>query len=142
MSQNLGDIPYGTRLYIRKSDYETVKAALGSNKRGLVLLDVLAYYGSYIFDGQHEVVEGDKGVLQIRIDGEVGLHPDGKEIPDVVEEVNKALQIMLPYIYPMSNPRHHVKETEIWSDGLPYAGGGGPMDPVKSENNAWDVNLK
>jgi hypothetical protein len=47
---------------------------------------------------------------------------------------------ILPLLWPVRNPRPLDRETEIFSaNGLPYAGGGGPLDPSRSVNTAWDA---
>jgi hypothetical protein len=127
---NQGDIPYGTVIALRPEDYAMLAARPELTARQRALLDVFRYYGCRIVDGQGQVVDG-KAVLQLRTDGELA--------DDVKGEVNAMLQAMLPFLYPIRNPRPHAMETEIWKDdGLPYVGGGGPID-AKSVNDAWDA---
>ena len=127
---NQGDIPYGTVIAIRPQDYEKLRKGPGLTARQKAIVDVFRYYGCRIVDGQGQVVN-NKAVLQLRTDGRLA--------DDVREEVNAALQAVLPYLYPIRNPRPHRQETEIWvKDGLPYVGGGGPIDR-NSVNNAWDA---
>jgi hypothetical protein len=140
--ENLGDLPYGTRIFIRWQD-RGLRDTLGLSARGQVLFDALLYHGIYIVDGQGEHHDGG-GVLQLRIDHAVGKNADGSEWPGVVEDVNAQLMKLLPHLYPMRNPRPHDVETELHSDGLPYAGGGGPRPAdlasgAGSYNTAWDA---
>ena len=129
---NLGDIPYGTRLVIRKQDFGK-RDSLGLSARGLVLFDTFCYYGMHIVDGQGQYDARNNGaVLQLRCDQEVS--------PVAADDVNEQLLKILPLLWPVRNPRPNGKETEIFpGDGLPYAGGGGPLDPAQSINNAWDA---
>jgi hypothetical protein len=58
----------------------------------------------------------------------------------VAEDVNAQLMKILPLLWPVRNPRPLDRETEIFSaNGLPYAGGGGPLDPSRSVNTSWDA---
>ncbi len=126
---NQGDLPYGTLLFIRKSDYH-LRESLNLNARQKILFDTFAFYGCRLVDGQGGTKNG-KAILQLRTDGELN--------GDAEDDVNQLLGKILKYLYPLRNPRPHNRETEINSaDGLPYAGGGGPIDPAKSKNNAWD----
>ncbi len=129
---NLGDIPYGTRLVVRKPDFGQ-REKLGLSPRGLVLFDTLCYYGMYLVDGQGQYDAANHGaVIQQRCDHAVTR--------EVAEDVNAQLMKILPLLWPVRNPRPLDRETEIFSnDGLPYAGGGGPLDRVKSINTAWDA---
>jgi len=130
---NTGDIPYGTRVFIRWQDRD-LRETLGLSARGKVLFDTFLYYGFYVVDGQGQHANGG-GVLQLRIDHEVTA--------EVVADIDAQLQKMLPYLYPMRNPRRHATETEIYTDGLPYAGGGGPLVPCQTAasscNTAYDA---
>ena len=59
--------------------------------------------------------------------------PEGVPYPTQGEDRNVIL-------WPVRNPRPLDKETEIFpGNGLPYAGGAGPLDPAKSVNTAWDA---
>jgi len=132
--ENLGNIPYGTRVFIRPRDYWR-REHLRLSERGKVLFDTFCYYGFYVVDGQGEVASDGGGVLQLRIDSEV--------TKDVAKSLQDDLTAMLPYLYPMRNPRSHVEESEL-RDGLPYAGGGGPLATnavgAGSINNAFDAH--
>jgi hypothetical protein len=125
---NTGDLPYGTRIFIRWQD-RTQRGSLGLSARGLILFDTFLYFGCYIIDGQGQHSAGG-GVLQLRIDQDV--------TSTVVDDLDDQLQKLLPLLYPMRNPRPHNTETERHTDGLPYAGGGGPVGPG-SINTAWDA---
>ncbi|MBP7141868.1 MAG: hypothetical protein KBA71_08160 [Opitutaceae bacterium] len=129
---NLGDIPYGTRLVIRRQDF-ALKEKLGLSPRGRVIFATLCYYGMYVVDGQGQYdAANDGAVIQQRCDHAVTR--------EAAEDVNAQLMKILPLLWPMRNPRPLDCETEIFSgDGLPYAGGGGPLDPAQSINSAWDV---
>ncbi len=129
---NLGDIPYGTRLVVRKQDFAQ-RDLLGLSPRGLVMFDALCYYGLYLVDGQGQYDATNNGaVIQQRCDHEITRA--------VAEDVNAQLMKILPLLWPLRNPRPLDRETEIHpADGLPYAGGGGPLDPGRSRNTAWDA---
>ena len=129
---NLGDIPYGTRLVVRRQDF-TQKEKLGLSPRGRVIFDTLCYYGMYLVDGQGQYdAARDGAVIQQRCDHEVSR--------EAADDVNAQLMKILPLLWPVRNPRPLDRETEISSkDGLPYAGGGGPLDPRHSVNTAWDA---
>ena len=139
---NQGDLPYGTRIVLPGAAYSALKAKFAGKPRQLRILECLRYYGCYLIDGQGEsVMVGGKqlAVLQLRVDGEVGKTKGGADLPKVVTEIDEALQAALPQLVPLRNPRPHNKETELWSDQLPYAGGGGPVD-AHSVNSAWDAH--
>ena len=129
---NLGDIPYGTRLVIRKQDFGK-RDSLGLSVRGLVLFDTFCYYGMYVVDGQGQYDAKNNGaVLQLRCDQEVKA--------ETATDINAQLMKILPLLWPVRNPRPLDKETEIDpATGLPYAGGGGPIDRAKILNTAWDT---
>jgi hypothetical protein len=129
---NLGDIPYGTRLVIRRQDFEQ-KEKLGLSPRGRVIFDTLSYYGMYLVDGQGQYdAARDGAVIQQRCDHAVSR--------EAAEDINAQLMKILPLLWPVRNPRPLDRETEIFpADGLPYAGGGGPLDPRHSINTAWDA---
>ena len=129
---NLGDIPYGTRLVVRRQDFAQ-RETLGLSPRGRVLFDTLCYYGLYLVDGQGQYdAANDGAVIQQRCDQEVTRA--------VADDVNAQLMKILPLLWPVRNPRPLDRETEIFpADGLPYAGGGGPLDPDHSVNSAWDA---
>jgi len=145
-THNHGFMPYGTRLAIRLVDRDEVLSHLpAANKRGRAIVDVLTFYGVYIVDGHGEPAasDPDKGKLQLRIDGLVGKDPNGAEIPGVVDDIDEALGLSLSYLYPVRNPRPHDSNgDERYSNGLCYAGGGGPLDPgrpERSQNTAYDA---
>ena len=129
---NLGDIPYGTRLVIRKQDFNR-RDTLGLSPRGLVLFDTFCYYGMYVVDGQGQYDAANNGaVMQMRCDQEISA--------SAAADANAQLAKILPLLWPVRNPRPLDKETEIFpGTSLPYAGGGGPLDPAKSINSAWDA---
>ena len=129
---NLGDIPYGTRLVIRRQDFDQ-KEKLRLSARGRVMFDTLCYYGMYLVDGQGQYdAERNGAVIQQRCDHAVTR--------EAAEDVNAQLMKILPLLWPVRNPRPLDRETEIFpADGLPYAGGGGPLDPRHSVNTAWDA---
>lgn len=129
---NLGDIPYGTRLVIRRQDFG-LRDQLGLSARGLVLFDTLCYYGMYLVDGQGQYdAANDGAVIQQRCDQTITA--------ETAADVNAQLMKILPLLWPVRNPRPLERETEVFSrDGLPYAGGGGPLDPAQSINTAWDA---
>ncbi len=126
---NQGDLPYGTVIFIRPQDYAK-RETLGLTDRQKVLFDIFAYYGCRLVDGQGQV-ENNKAVLQLRTDGELNAA--------ALAETNELLKKVLPLLYPLRNPRKHSAETETFTNGLPYAGGGGPRSTSKSINNAWDA---
>lgn len=139
--QNQGGFPYGTNLRVPIADYSTVAAQLSGNPRGLAVLHALTYYGIYLVDGHGEYVttgSGKKGVIQMRIDEQVGRNPDGSDIPGVVTDVNNALQIIMPYLKPVGNPPLWTELNSQFTSGLPYLGGGGPING-NSVNTAYDV---
>lgn len=129
---NLGDIPYGTRLVVRRQDFDQ-REKLGLSARGRVMFDTLCYYGMYLVDGQGQYDAANNGaVIQQRCDHSIPR--------EVAEEVNAQLMKILPLLWPVRNPRPLDRETEVFpGDGLPYAGGGGPLDPRHSINTAWDA---
>jgi len=145
---NQGDIPYGTRIVIRKEDRilrDSTTAnpvpspvdgrvyALDLSPIGKRLFDAFVYYGAIICDGQGQHVDGG-GVLQLRVEeGPVVTSSAGREA------VNRQLKKLIPLLWPIFNVRTHFSETEIFAgDGLPYVGGGGPLDPDESVNTAYD----
>ncbi len=132
--ENLGDLPYGTRVFIRPVDHWR-RNHLGLTDRGKALFDTFSYYGFYVIDGQGQIGPHNGGVLQLRIDQDVDN--------DVAKGLEADLEKMLPYLYPMRNPRSHADETEL-HEGLPYAGGGGPLAPnaagAGSINTAYDAH--
>ena len=145
-SHNHGFLPYGTRLAVRLSDWNTVRNLVpAANQRGRAMVDVLTFYGVYVVDGHGEAAASNpsQGKLQLRIDGLVGKDPSGRDIPGVVDDINEALGIILPYLYPVRNPRpHDTNGNERHTNGLCYAGGGGPLDPSHPEwsrNTAYDA---
>jgi hypothetical protein len=140
--QNQGGFPYGTNLRVPVADYATVASRLAGNSRGLAILHALTYYGVYLVDGHGEYVdtpEGRKGVLQMRIDAEVGQNPDGSPIANVVDDVNDALEIIYPYLKPVGNPPLWTELRSQDTGGLPYLGGGGPING-NSINTAYDAD--
>lgn len=131
--QNTGDLPYGTRLFIRWQD-RGLRGALGLSPRGLVLFDCLLQYGCYILDGQGQTVDGG-AVLQVRLDHEV--------TDEACDDLDKQLMKLLPHIYPLRDPRPVLKETERCADGFCYAGMGkeGAKQPGVV-NTAWNAPTK
>lgn len=132
-AQNVGDIHYGTLLFIDGSARATLLSsspALSQRQRALV--DAHYYYGVYVVDGTGYVTVGGvaKGVMRLRTSY-------GMSTP-VIDELKDVLMRIHPYLWPMANPRGYGSETEIWSDGLPYRGGGGPID-ANSVNSAYDA---
>jgi hypothetical protein len=138
---NLGFLPYGACLCIQPGDdYAAMRAILAGSPRGLVLLDTMTYYGCYIIDRQGQTT-GGKARLQMRVDNEVGRQLDGTTIAGVADEIEAALQAMIPYLSVVANPRPHHVENQLWpGDGLPYLGGGGPINE-NSINTAFDRSL-
>ena len=129
---NLGDIPYGTRLVIRRQDFAQ-REKLGLSARGLVMFDTFCFYGMYLVDGQGQYDAANNGaVIQQRCDQNISKA--------AAADVNAQLMKILPLLWPVRNPRPLGRETEVFpANGLPYAGGGGPLDPKKSINTAWDA---
>lgn len=129
---NKGDIPYGARGYLTSTDYSWLLSNYSWSARQRVILDVHRYYGVFFLDGSGTVrVIGGvrKAVLQLRT--EPGI------LTTVNAEINTALSRILPRLSLMVNPRPYTIETEL-TGGLPYAGGGGPID-VNSVNSAFDA---
>lgn len=129
-NDNQGDIPYGTILAVRWEDRALVDK-LGLSPLGRQLFNTFLYHGCCICDGQGQEIDGG-GVLQLRVDHELALD---KELET---EVEKALQKLLPHLWPVFNPRRHDQDAKRHSDGLIYVGGGGPLGPG-AINNAWDA---
>jgi len=117
---------------IRAQDFNR-RDTFGLSARGLVIFDTFCYYGMYVVDGQGQYDGANNGVvMQLRCDQEVG--------DSAAADVNAQLMKILPLLWPVRNPRPLDKEAEIFpGNGLPYAGGGGPLDPAKSLNTAWDA---
>lgn len=129
---NKGDIPYGARGYLTAANYSWLLSNYSWSARQKVILDVHRYYGVLFLDGSGTVrVIGGvrKAVLQLRT--EPGI------LPAVNAEINTALSRILPRLSLMMNPRPYTSETEL-TGGLPYAGGGGPIDS-NSVNSAFDA---
>ena len=84
-------------------------------------------------DGQGQYDAANNGaVMQMRCDQEISA--------STAADANAQLAKILPLLWPVRNPRPLDKETEIFpGNSLPYAGGGGPLDPTKSLNTAWDA---
>jgi hypothetical protein len=107
---------------------------LCQNNRQRRLFDCWMYQGAYLVDGHGQSAPGDtsKGEMRIRIDD---------QIPSSVQsDLQGFLDRLLArgVIKPQGNPRRYGSETERHSDGLCYAGGGGPID-ANSINNAYDA---
>lgn len=127
-AQNLGQYPYGTRLILRETDYDFLLANFTWTARQRVIIDQQRYYGTLLLDGTSRDDGG--GVCQLRAD--LGI------TDAVFDEIQVALDEVVKYLWPVANTRGYTTETEVWTDGLPYAGGGGPID-ANSVNNAYDV---
>ena len=154
-SKNQGDIPYGTRVCIRWGDrvvrdsttehpimgLDGIMWALNldadGGTRGHILFDQAVHYGYVIVDGTSAIASPTSGVLQIRTDN--GDAPGDQWPGTVYDAVAKELNKIRPLLWPIANTRGYGAETEIYKDGLPYAGGGGPLDSA-SKNTAWDVS--
>jgi hypothetical protein len=129
--RNLGNIPYGTRIWLPwDAPWQDLRELSGFNQRQKVYFDIWRLYGAYILDGQGQHEEG-KAILQLRQTG--GL------TTEVIAELEAVHAVILPYLWPMRNaPASFTDASETWADGLPYAGGDGPLGP-ESINSAWDA---
>jgi hypothetical protein len=130
--ENMGDLPYGVILTIRDVDL-ALRDLLGLSPFGKVLFGTIAGFGICLADGQGQTVDGG-GVVQMRVDS--GWVPGSPEHAAVDADLIK----LLPLLYPVFNPRSHVggDAPEIWTDGMPYVGGGGRR-LAGSINTAWDA---
>ena len=134
---NLGPFNYGQKFWIPPTPANKAlrnDATLCQNNRQQRLFDCLMYQGMYLVDGHGQSAPGDtsKGEMRIRIDN---------LIPSAVQtDLQGFLDRLLArnVLKPMRNPRRYNSETERHSDGLCYAGGGGPID-ANSINNAWNA---
>jgi hypothetical protein len=134
---NLGPFPYGVRFYIPATTGNKAlrnDTTLCQNNRHQRLFDCIMYQGMYLLDGHGQSAPGDtsKGEIRIRIDN---------QIPSAVQtDLQGFLDRLLArnVIKPMRNPRRYNSETERHTNGLCYAGGGGPID-ANSINNAYDA---
>lgn len=129
--KNMGDIPYGTRLWLPwDAPWQALRENSGFNARQKVYFDIWRFYGAYVLDGQGQTENG-LAILQLRQTG--GLSTQA--IADI-EAVNA---VILPYLWPMRNvPTAFTDSSERYPDGLEYAGGGGPLSD-DSVNSAWDA---
>ncbi len=136
-TENLGDIPYGTRFVIRWRDRALRDSSgLGLNARGKVLFDCLLYYGFYVLDGSNEGGPNGGGKIGFRVDQAPTATGDWPWL--LKKEVTEILAKLVPLCWPVRSVRPDGFETEIHSNGLPYASGGGPLGPG-SLNSAWDA---
>jgi hypothetical protein len=133
--ENLGDIPYGTRFVIRWQD-RGLRHALGLSPRGLRLFDCLLHYGFYVVDGTPE--GGADGGASITFRTDQGPGTRGEWPEPMRGEVIEQLKKLVPLCWPVRSVRPLDRETEIWSDGLAYASGGGPLYP-DTACTAWDA---
>ncbi|MEY5098733.1 MAG: hypothetical protein RJA36_1452 [Pseudomonadota bacterium] len=148
---NNGDIPYGALLTLKTADYNSIMAALpASNNRGRRIVDAIYFYGIYVVDGN-----GSQNSIQLRVDANVGYEPDPtvttgarpgcKPLTGVRDNINAALALCQSKLWPVYNPQTYGTTPtirQVWTDGLPYVGGGGPRDPLRpemSKNTAYDL---
>lgn len=127
---NTGDMPYGVKLFV-PPDLRSAVDALSLTPRQRAIAQCMIYYGMYLVDGTGPEGDGD-GKIDVRVDGPLGKNGT------IVTEINGAFAALKDFLWPMRNPRPLTSETEVWTDGLPYAGGGGPID-VNSVNTAYDA---
>ena len=152
-NDNNGDIPYGALLTLKPEDYNAIVAALpAANRRGRRVIDAIYFYGIYVVDGN-----GSPNSIQLRVDAEVGWTPDPtattdspdtrpgcRRVPGVKTDIESALALAASKLWPVFNPQTYGGDRQVWSDGLPYVGGGGPRDgkplaTTGSRNTAYDV---
>lgn len=161
-NDNNGDIPYGACLTLKTADYNAIMAALPlANKRGRRIIECIYFYGIYVVDGN-----GSPNSIQLRVDAEVGwepypaatgdsprrgttpaTRPGCREIIGVRDDLNSALALAQGKLWPVFNPQKYGTTNairQVWTDGRPYLGGGGPRDGLplsttKSKNSAYDL---
>jgi hypothetical protein len=140
--QNQGFLPYGTKLRIRIADLPEVLSKIPS-PRGKRLAECFCFFGMYIVDGQSQVVNG-KGVLQIRIDGEVGRNLNGSPISGVMADLEQACSVIRGYLFCVGNAMRWTSDRTVQmgeynsGDGYHYSGGGGPLltDTLANRNRS------
>jgi hypothetical protein len=160
--ENQGPLAYGSLLVVRDQDRDTVAGlpAFSGNPRGLRMLDAMVYYGCYVVDGHGQLKITNKGapnervqgVMQMRIEGNVGQDQFGNDIPNVISDINKALRAMIPHLYCVGNRLLWTNiRGEDAPNGLPYHGGSkllstgkrqwvlNAANPTRSLNTAWDA---
>ncbi|HNQ99723.1 MAG TPA: hypothetical protein PKN52_06960 [Trueperaceae bacterium] len=101
-NDNLGDLPYGTIVAIRRQD-AGLRETLGLSPFGKRLFDTLLAgegYGCCIGDGQGQIVD-NAPVLQLRVDSELA------ENAAKVRAVDEALAKLLPHLWPVFTTRRH-----------------------------------
>jgi hypothetical protein len=136
-NENLGDIPYGTRFVIRWQDRQLRDSStLKLSGRGKVLFDCLLNYGFYVLDGSNEGGVNGRGLFGFRTDQAPTATGDWPK--PLKDEVVSALRKLVPLCWPVRYVRSLSAESEIHSNGLPSASGGGPIGPGVI-NSAWDV---
>jgi hypothetical protein len=123
-NSNNGDVPYGTRFVIRWQD-RNLRGSLGLSARGLRLFDLLLGFGYYVLDGGNEA--GPSGGCKIDFRTDQGQESNGAWAPAIKQDMIDQLTILVPLCWPVRNIRSLATESEVWSDGLPYASGGGPL---------------
>lgn len=127
-SDNQGDLPYGTLLYIPLEYWYTVDT-MNLNPRQRVIAECLKSYGCYLVEGN--AISESGGILEL-ITGS-GMSTTVKD------DLHAGLNLLLPYLWPLVNGRAYAAENELLpSNGLPYRGGGGPID-INSFNKAFDA---
>ncbi len=135
LDENLGDIPYGTRFVIRWID-RNLRNNLGLSTRGLRLFDCLLHYGFYVVDGTPEAGAGGGSSITFRTDQGSGGRGEWPE--PMRSEVIDQLSKLVPLCWPVRNVRPLDRETEVWTDGMAYASGGGPLYP-DTASTAWNA---
>jgi hypothetical protein len=133
--ENLGDIPYGTRFVIRWID-RNLRSSLDLSPRGLRLFDCLLHYGFYVVDGTPE--GGVDGGSSITFRTDQGSGTRGEWPEPMRSDVLNALKKLVPLCWPVRSVRPLDRETELWTDGMAYASGGGPLYP-DTACTAWDA---
>lgn len=128
-ASNQGNIPYGALGVLSSADYTTLLGAHSWTNRQRAILDCHRYYGVYFLDGNGLTTGGGdpKAVMQLRVSQGFTT--------ELRAEIDTALTRILPYLKLLLNSRAYTSETERYSDGFCYRGGGGPIDS-NSVNNA------
>lgn len=98
-NENLGDLPYGTIIAIRRQD-AGLRETLGLSPFGKRLFDTLLEHGCCLCDGQGQIVD-NAPVLQLRVDSELA------ENAAKVRAVDETLAKLLPHLWPVFTTRRH-----------------------------------
>ena len=99
-TENLGDMPYGTRFVIRWQDHQLRDSStLKLSARGKMLFDCLLYHGFYVLDGSNEGGVNGGGLIGFRTDQAPMATGDWPK--PLKDEVVGALRKLVPLCWPV-----------------------------------------